>query len=208
MHLELARKNIIDCPSVQLSCSVVSDSATLWTAACQAFLSITTSQSLLKLMCISDALQPSHPLLSPSPPAFSLPQQQGLSLMSQFFASGGQSLWAILTPFDFLVTFPCFVQNRLGKSIGDQLLVYLSLALTSLVLGRLLPRKSCLMKAEKRWLCRRYAFREFMDTSEEASRKWVLGSTDYTRNSWIFIRRRSKSITSISQLSLFLWRLS
>ena len=29
--------------------------------------------------CIGDAIQPSHPLLSPSPPAFSLSQHQGLS---------------------------------------------------------------------------------------------------------------------------------
>ena len=38
------------------------------------------SQSLLKLMSIwvSDAIQPSHPLSSPSPPVFSLPQHQGL----------------------------------------------------------------------------------------------------------------------------------
>ena len=28
--------------------------------------------------CISDAIQPSHPLLSPSPPAFNLSQHQGL----------------------------------------------------------------------------------------------------------------------------------
>ena len=27
---------------------------------------------------VSDAIQPSHPLLSPSPPAFNLPQHQGL----------------------------------------------------------------------------------------------------------------------------------
>ena len=27
---------------------------------------------------VSDAIQPSHPLLPPSPPAFNLPQQQGL----------------------------------------------------------------------------------------------------------------------------------
>jgi len=143
------KKNIFDCPSVQLCCSVMSDSATLWTAACQAFLSITNSQSLLKLMSIGDALQPFHSLLSPSPPAFSLSQHQGLSLMSQFFASGGQSLWAILTPFDFLVTFPPFVQDLLGKSIVDQLLVYLSLALTSLVLGRLLPSNHVLWRQKR-----------------------------------------------------------
>ena len=38
-----------------------------------------------------DAIQPSHPLSSPSPPAFNLSQHQGSFLMSQFFASGGQS---------------------------------------------------------------------------------------------------------------------
>ena len=48
--------------------------ATPWTAARQASLSITNSQSLLKLMShwVGDAIQPSHSLLSPSPPAFNL----------------------------------------------------------------------------------------------------------------------------------------
>ena len=51
-----------------------------WTAAYQAFLSINNSLSLLKLMSIEsiDAIQPSHPLPSPSPPAFNLSQHQGL----------------------------------------------------------------------------------------------------------------------------------
>ena len=40
---------------------------------------------------VSDAIQLSHPLSSPSP-AFNLSQHQGLFLMSQFFASGGQSI--------------------------------------------------------------------------------------------------------------------
>ena len=39
---------------------------------------------------VSDAIQPSHPLLSPSPPTFNLSQHQSFQ-MSQFFASGGQS---------------------------------------------------------------------------------------------------------------------
>ena len=53
--------------------------ATLWTAECQASLSITNSQSLLKhIHRVSDAIQPSHPLLSPSPSAFYLSQHQGL----------------------------------------------------------------------------------------------------------------------------------
>ena len=38
---------------IQFSCSVVSDSATPWTAACQASLSIANSQSLLKLMAFA-----------------------------------------------------------------------------------------------------------------------------------------------------------
>ena len=42
--------------------------------------------------CIGDAIQSSHPLSSPSPPAFNLSQHQGFFQMSQFFASGGQSI--------------------------------------------------------------------------------------------------------------------
>ena len=49
-----------------------------WTAARQAFLSITNSRSSLKLHWVGDAIQPSHPLPSPSPPMFSLSQHQGL----------------------------------------------------------------------------------------------------------------------------------
>ena len=62
----------------QFSGSVESDS--LWAHGLQqAFLSITNSGSLLKLMSIDgDAIQPSHPLSSPSPPAFNLSQHQGL----------------------------------------------------------------------------------------------------------------------------------
>ena len=41
---------------------------------------------------IGDAIQPSHPLLSPSPPAFNLSQHQSPFLVSQLFASGGQSI--------------------------------------------------------------------------------------------------------------------
>ena len=45
---------------------------TLWTAVCQASLSVTNSQSLLRLMSI-ESVMPSHPLSSPSPPTFNLP---------------------------------------------------------------------------------------------------------------------------------------
>ena len=58
--------------SVQFSCSVTSDSATLWTAARQASLSIANSWSLLKLVSIESTVPSSHlilchhPLLLPS----------------------------------------------------------------------------------------------------------------------------------------------
>ena len=58
--------------SVQFSRSVVSDSVTPWTAACQASLSITNSWSLLKLMSIKSVMPSNHlilchPLLLPLP---------------------------------------------------------------------------------------------------------------------------------------------
>ena len=54
--------------------------ATPCTLPCQASLSITNSWSLLKLMSIELVIQfqSSHPLLSPSPPAFNHSQHQGL----------------------------------------------------------------------------------------------------------------------------------
>ena len=50
---------------------------TLLSAEHQASLSFNISWSLLKLT-LSDAIQTSHSLLSPSPPAFDLSQHQGL----------------------------------------------------------------------------------------------------------------------------------
>ena len=54
--------------------------ATSWTAARQASLSFTISLSLCKLTSTESVMpiQPSHPLLSPSPPALNLSQLQGL----------------------------------------------------------------------------------------------------------------------------------
>ena len=52
---------------------------TPWTAACQASLSITNSKlAQTHVHRVNDAIEPSHPLSSPSPPAFNLSQQQGL----------------------------------------------------------------------------------------------------------------------------------
>ena len=65
--------------SVQFSHSVMSDSLTPWTVALQASLSITNSQSLLRLMSIKSVMPSNHPLSSRSSPAFSCSQHQGLS---------------------------------------------------------------------------------------------------------------------------------
>ena len=78
---------------VQLSCSVTSDSATPWIRARQASLSITNSQSLVKLMSIESVMPSNHlilccPLLLLSP----IPPSSGSFPMSQLFASGGQSI--------------------------------------------------------------------------------------------------------------------
>ena len=67
LHVSVSSVQLLSC--VQLS-------ATPWTAARQASLSITNSRSSLKP--IGNAIQPSHPLSSPSPPALSLSQHQGL----------------------------------------------------------------------------------------------------------------------------------
>ena len=49
--------------SVQFSCSVMSDSVTPWSAACQASLSITNSRSLLKLTSIESVMPSNHLIL-------------------------------------------------------------------------------------------------------------------------------------------------
>ena len=58
---------------------------------------------------VSDAIQPSHSLLSPSPPAFNLSQHQGFFfLMSWLFATDGQSIGASASA----SVFPMNIQDR------------------------------------------------------------------------------------------------
>ena len=85
------------CPSqisVQFSCSVMSNS--LWPHGLSTP-GFTVHHQLPELTQahvhrVGDAIQPSHPLSSPSPPAFNLSHNQGSFSMSQFFASGDQSI--------------------------------------------------------------------------------------------------------------------
>ena len=79
--------------SVQFTWSVVSDSATPWTAAHQASLSIINPRSLIKLMSIQSVMPSNHlilchPLLLQPSFFWSIRSFQ----MSQFFISGGQSI--------------------------------------------------------------------------------------------------------------------
>ena len=77
--------------SVQsLSCVLLF--GTPWTAACQASLSKHLELAQTQIHRVSDAIQPSHPLSSPYPPAFNLSPASGFLTMNQFFASGGQSI--------------------------------------------------------------------------------------------------------------------
>ena len=79
--------------SAQFSCSVVSNS--LWPHGLQ-HARFTVHHQLPEfaqthIHRVSDAIQPSHPLSSLSPPTFNLSQHQGL-FQGQFFASGGQNI--------------------------------------------------------------------------------------------------------------------
>ena len=82
--------------------------ATPWTAACQASLSITNSRSPPKPMCncVGDAIQPSHPLLSPSTPALSLSQHQVFSNESALHIR-----WPKYWSFSFNISLPINTQD-------------------------------------------------------------------------------------------------
>ena len=90
------------CPKVSLTVAAVVQLlsrvqlfATPWTAAHQAFLSITISRSLLKLISIESVMPSNNP--SSVIPFFSCLQSfpaSGSFLMNQLFTSGGQSIGA------------------------------------------------------------------------------------------------------------------
>ena len=81
---------------VQSSRSVRSNSATPWTAARQASLPITNSQSLLKLISIESMMPSNHLIPFSNLQSFPAP---GSFQMSQCFASGGQSIGLFRTDF-------------------------------------------------------------------------------------------------------------
>ena len=90
--LVFSRSAEMDYHKLQFSHSVLSDSATPWTAAHQASLSITNAWRLLKLMSIELVMPFNHLILyHPFCHLQSFPAS-GSILMSQFFTSGGQSI--------------------------------------------------------------------------------------------------------------------
>ena len=99
MHDSLIAPNIIDLrleksmTSISSVQSVMSDSATPWTAARQASLSIANYQCLLKLMSIQSVMPSNHLIFCST--ILRLPQSfpsSGSFQMSQLVTSGGQSI--------------------------------------------------------------------------------------------------------------------
>ena len=127
---------------------VVSDSATPWTAACQASLSITNSQSLLKLMSI-ESVMPACPLLSSLSPAFNLFPASGSFPMNLWFPGISRTLlqtnW-ILSP--WLVVF-CHFFNLAWQLCLSMLLNLLKIFIYLATLGL-----SCCMWAPPIAACR------------------------------------------------------
>ena len=95
--------------------------ATPWTAARQASLSITNSQSLVKLMFI-ESVMPSNHIILCHPLLLCLQsfRETGSFLMSLFFASGGQSIGASASvlPVNILGWFPLGWTGWILQSMG------------------------------------------------------------------------------------------
>ena len=94
--------NLIRKYSHVLSFVVVQSLSHVWlfvapgTAACQSSLSFTISLEFAQthVHWVGDAIQPSHPLPPPSPPAFNLSQHQYLFPMSRLFAIRWPKFWS------------------------------------------------------------------------------------------------------------------
>ena len=90
--IDIAKFSFIETVSIYNPISLVWPFVTSWTAARQASLSITSSQSLLKLMSIESVMPSNHLILCcPFSCLQSFPAS-GSFQMSQFFTSGGKSI--------------------------------------------------------------------------------------------------------------------
>ena len=95
-------------PSVQFSCSVMSNFATPRTAACQASLSTTNSWSLLKLMFIESVMSFNHIILCR--PLFLLPSI--FSSISVLFYFSNESIFCIRWPKYWSLSFSISPSNE------------------------------------------------------------------------------------------------
>ena len=116
------------------SLSCVQFFATPWTAAHQASLSFTIFPELSQthVHWVSDAIQPSHPLLPSSPPAFNLSQHQGLFqwvnsskqvvklLELQLQHQSFQRVFRVDFLLDWLVSYPCIPRVSQESSPAPQ----------------------------------------------------------------------------------------
>ena len=95
--------------SVQFSRSVVSDSATPWTTACQASLGIINSQILTKIMSIESVMTSNHLILCC--PLLLLP-----SIFCNIRVFSSESVLCIRRPtdwsFSFSISLPMIIQDR------------------------------------------------------------------------------------------------
>ena len=89
--------------------------------------------------CVGDAIQPSHLLLSPSPPALNLSQHQSF-LMNWLFVSGGQSIGASalasVLPTNIQCWFPLGftgLTSLLSKGLSKSLLQHHNLSMAVII---------------------------------------------------------------------------
>ena len=94
------------------SCSVMSDSETPWTAAHQASLSFTVSQSFLKLMSVESMMPSNHLILCRPFSSWPVLPASVSFPVSQLFTSGGQSVCVLCLCFG--CTTPCGLQGLIS----------------------------------------------------------------------------------------------
>ena len=127
------------------SCSVVSDSAPPWTACSMPgfpVLHYLPESAQTHVHWVDNAIQPSHPLSAPSPPALNLSQHQGLfqwvntsHQVAKVLEPQHQSFqWTFRVDFlwDWLVWSPCYPRDSQESSPAPQFKSIISLALSLL----------------------------------------------------------------------------
>ena len=111
VFLQRGLKFLLEASSIQFSHSVMSDSATPWTAAHQASLSIINSQSLLKFMSIESVMPSNHLILCR--PLLLLP-----SIFSSITVFSNESVLPIRRPNYWRLSFSISPSNEYSRLIS------------------------------------------------------------------------------------------